>query len=395
MKKFRLAILTSHPIQYQAPLFRKLAQHPAIDLMVYFCSDQGVTEKVDREFMTSFKWDLPLLEGYRYKFLKNYSPWPSIFQPFRLINPGIWGELKRRPYDALLVHGYSTATVWLTFFAAWSKGGRLILRGESNLLYPRPWWVRAIKRLVLRTLFKRVQAFLTIGTLNAEFYLHYRVPAERLFLAPYSVDNEYFMRQAATICPQREATKGELGIPQGMPVILYCGKLVARKRPGDLLKAFEQLSREAALLLVGDGPERPKLEQYARQRGLKNVHFLGFQNQGDLPRFYGIADIFVLPSERDPWGLVLNEAMCYGLPVIATDLVGASRDLIRPGENGFIYPVGDIGALVSTLQNLLDDSEKRKAMGRSSLKLISDWNYETCVETIIDALKYLTEHSRN
>ncbi|MBZ9572242.1 glycosyltransferase family 4 protein [Patescibacteria group bacterium] len=390
--KYKLAILTSHPIPYQTPLFQKLAEHPKIDLMVYFCSDFGVNKKLDPKFGIPVKWDKPLLEGYFYKFLKNHSPNPST-EFWGLINPGIIKELWRERYNAILVHGYTLFTSWLAFFGAWITRTPIIFRGETLLLSHQPEWRRIIKNVVLRPLFRRIKAFLPIGTRSSEFYSYYGVSKHKLFLGPYSVDNDYFFEQRRKWQPKKEKIKKELNIPFKLPIILYVGKIYKIKAPFDLLKAFEKIQEKAALIFVGEGEDRERLESYKKERNIKNVYFLGFKNQSELGKYYVVADIFVLPSIREKWGLVINEAMCFSLPIITTDGVTAAVDLVRREENGFIYLKGNIEMLIKYLKELISDLEKCKKMGEKSLKIISDWNYDVCEKAILKALEFISTPS--
>jgi glycosyltransferase involved in cell wall biosynthesis len=383
-----LLALSSHPVQYQAPLFRKLAGHPEVDLMVYYCSDFGVTENVDSGFGVSIKWDRPLLEGYAYRFLKNYAPSSSPSRFWGLINPGINRALLKERYDAIFIHGYALATNWLAFIGALISKTPVLFRGETLLRPEQAGFKKIIKDTVLKASFRKMKAFLPIGTRSKEFYLSYGISESRMFLTPYSVDNDFFVDRGMPLLARKSEVRRELAIPQEMPVILYAGKLMERKRPMDLVRAFEGLGESAALVLVGDGELRSPMQDYVRRKNIANVFFAGFRNQSELPEYYAIADMFVLPSAYEPWGLVINEAMSYGLPVITTDGVAASADLIRAGENGFVYAAGDVDALQTLLKDLVSDPGKREKMGQQSRQIISTWNYDACVNGIVDALKY-------
>jgi glycosyltransferase involved in cell wall biosynthesis len=394
--RYRLAILNSHPIQYFAPLYRMLATHSQVDLMVYYCSQQGLKPYVDPGFGTALKWDIPLLDGYRYKFLPNWSWKQEVGGFWSLINPAIIGELRRGNYDAIIIYGYVYFTYWLAFLGAWLTGTPILMRGEANLLNYRPGWKRAIKRLGLTALFHGCASCLPIGRANADYYLHYGVPESKLFLAPYSVDNEFFMTAAQGFAAESKCLKARLGIDEGLPAILYASKMTPRKRAMDLLQAFHRLVQEgvqAQLLFVGDGEEHRRLEMYAEQHQLSNVRFLGFRNQSEMPQFYAIADIFVLPSAVEPWGLVINEAMCAGVPIVATDQVAAATDLIEHERNGYVYPVGNIGMLTQYLHKLLANPIQRVTMGRYSLEIISHWSYKECIDGILNALAFIHQRS--
>ncbi len=396
-KKYRLAALTSHPIQYQTPLFKRITSHPNIDLIVYFCSDIGVKEGyVDSSgFGVNIKWDIPLLEGYKYKFMPNvFSQQISGF--WGRVNSSIIKEIRSNHYDAIWIHGYSSLTDWLAFFGSWVSETPVMLRGESHLLNYRPGWKKVFKRIVLQTLFRRIGCFLSIGALNTEYYKYYGVPEKKIFLTPYCVDNEFFSGKYKELYGGRNNLKKRLGLPSELPVILYASKMMPRKRPMDLMKAYEKIQDKinVALVFVGDGMERQALEKYAKNNNLRNVYFEGFKNQTELPEYFSIADVFVLPSTDEPWGLIINEAMNFGLPIITTDQVGAALDLVKDGENGFIYPVGDIGKLAECSLKLLRDAELREKMRRKSLEMIEKWSYQEDISGILSALEYVKTASR-
>ncbi len=389
LRKYKLAILTSHPVQYQTPFFKKLAQHSQIDLMVYFCSRHGVEKKVDSGFGVAFKWDIPLLEGYQYKFLKNYFPFITGNRLWLSVNPAIIKELRKGKYDAILIHGYVAISNWLAFIGARLSRTPIIFRGETVLWHSQHKLGRAIKGLFLKFLFRRIDAFLPIGRRSREFYLTYGVSENRMFLTPYSVDNEYFIEQRKKWQGRRGEIKKELNISENIPLILYASKITQRKRPMDILKAFEKLEQKAVLVFVGDGELRPILERYVKKNNIKNVFFIGFKNQTELPKYYSIADIFVLPSSYEPWGLAINEAMCYALPIITTDAVAAAIDLVHHKENGYIYPVGDIDKLTDCLSKLLKEFGLGKKMGKRSLEMIAKWSYKEDVKGVLAVLEYV------
>ena len=369
----RVAFLTSHPIQYQAPMFRALARRPEVDLTVFFCSDRGARPYDDPGFRTRVAWDVPLLDGYR-----------SVLLPRRAgANPSIVSALRRGGFDALIVHGWAHATNWLAFLATTALGLPLLLRGESNGLRESGGWRRAAKRPALDWLFARTVAFLAIGTLNRRFYEARGVGPDRIFLAPYAVDNDFFRRAAAAL-PDRRTLRAELGLPREATVFLFCGKLTDVKRPLDALEAFGALDgrERAALVYVGDGPLRSAIE--ARAAGLASVTVTGFRNQTELPRWYAAADVLVLPSAFEPWGLVVNEALNFNLAVIASDQVGAAADLVRAEEGGQIVPVGDVAALARAMGRALAEPGRRAAAGAK--RVIDEWTIEHAVDGIVDAL---------
>lgn len=391
-KRWRLAYLVSHPIQYQAPLLRLIAQQPQIDLTVFFCSDFTTRAYRDKEFGQSIAWDVPLTEGYRHEFLPSVGARDGA----SFLRPLVYGLARRlteQKFDALWVHGWGYWSHIHAVFKAHSMGIRVLLRGEAGSHLPLGLPFKQVtKRVLLRHLFSRVNAFLAIGTRNREFYSAYGVDAQRLFSVPYAVDNEFFQGMARDAAKDREALRASLGLEPGRPIILYASKLTERKRPHDILEAYVRLSADGRseprpyLLFVGDGEMRQAIEDRARALGWRSIFFLGFKNQTELPRFYDLCDVFVLPSMNEPWGLVINEVMNAARPVIVSDQVGCVPDLVREGENGCIYRAGDIGALHDALHFVLGDEPRRVAMGKRSLEIVSQWDFAADVDGLLQAL---------
>ncbi len=392
MRKYKIAFLVSHPIQYFSPLFEKMNDNEKMDLTVYYCSDETLKTFKDRGFNREIKWDIPLLSGYKYKFLKNYSPKPSIYNGFLgLMNWGIVKELKNKKYDALIIHGWNYFTHTLSIITAKLSRIKLFIRGDNplNQELKKSYYKIFLKRIILQNfLFKLIDVFLYVGQENKRFYKFYGVPEKKLFFMPYAVENERFIKNFKELKNQRDEIKEEIGISSQKIVILFCGKLIDKKRPFDLLKGYERIeNKNKALLFVGDGYLKKELENYVKEKNLKNVFFLGFKNQTELPKYYTIADIFVLSSSSETWGLVVNEAMCFGLPVIVSDMVGCGKDLVRYGENGFIYPVGNIEKLSFYISKLLEDKKLRESMGKKSLEIIKKWSYEKNIKGILSAIQ--------
>ncbi|MBI5401681.1 glycosyltransferase family 4 protein [Candidatus Wolfebacteria bacterium] len=393
MKKYKLAILTSHPIQYQTPLFKKISENSEIDLLVYFNWDFGIGKNsYDAEFGQKIKWDIPLLNGYKYKFLKNFSLMSSSGF-WGQINFGIINELRKNKYDAVLIFGWNSFTNWLAFLTAFIFKIPVMLRGENPLnqeLLKSKWKIK-IKRIILGSLFKHISYFLYIGEENKKFYKYYGVPEKKLIFVPYAIDNERFMKAGKSLGTQRELLRNKIGIGDNDIIILFVGKLIGKKCPMDLLKAYHKLTTynlqlTTHLIFVGDGALRPELEKYCKENNLESVHFTGFKNQTELPEYYAMSDIFVLPSgEGETWGLVVNEAMCFGLPVIVSDRVGCGPDLVKQEENGYIFPIGNIEELAKKLE-VVFDKIKMKKFGEKSLNIINNYNYEDDIKSILDVL---------
>ncbi len=389
---YRVACLVSHPIQYQAPLFRYLAAHPGIDLTVFFLSDLSIYAYHDSGFGVDVKWDVPLLDGYRHDFLPRIGSGSglSFWRPWTF---GLRTRLRRGRFDAVWVHGYAHRGCLAGIAAAKSLGMQVMLRGESNLPSETDDALKlGVKRVAMPALLRTIDGVLAIGRLNREYYLHYGVEAGRIFPMPYAVDNEFFRCAAERARPQREELRAELGLKPGRAVILFASKMQPHKRAADLLEAYARLSPNGVaepapyLVFAGDGEERVNLERRARELKWDSVRFIGFRNQSELPALYDLCDVFVLPSEHEPWGLVVNEAMNAGKPLVVSDRVGAGPDLIEDGVSGFIYPVRDIASLADRLRRLIDSPEHRIAMGQRSLEKVARLDFAADRQGLLSAL---------
>src|ERR1039458_4402148 len=379
-RRVRLAYLVSHPIQYQAPLLRRIAQEPDIDLTVFFGSDFSVRGYRDEGFGVGVKWDVPLLDGYKHEFLPRLRDGQDV-GVMTPLNRGIVSRLRGRggdlPFDALWVHGYASANSMHGMIAAKALGIPDLLRAESWLRdRGRSGVMLTLKNLFFAGLKLMVDGVLPIGTLNAEYWRHYFGDDVPQFLMPYAVDNGYFAQRAREAQAGRKSLRAELGIDPARPVILFASKLQARKHCDHLIEAYPRLSPapgtepEPHLVIVGDGEERAALERQAGATGFSSIRFCGFRNQSELPRFFDLATVLVLPSRHEPWGLIVNEGMNAARPAIVSDDVGSGPDLIENGVNGCIYPVGDVDALANALRRVLDVPGAAAAMGQRAFEQI-------------------------
>ncbi len=379
--KPRLVCLTSHPIQYQAPLFREIAASPDLELVVLFCSDVSVRPYFDREFNRQIAWDVPLLTGYDYRFLPTWGRRDRI-SFFRPLNYGLASTLDELKPDALWITAYARWTYWVAVALAKARGIRVFISGDvSPISAQRGLVKRVLKRLFFLSARHLCDAFLSIGTLNREYYRSQGVPSNRLVRFPFAVDNHFFQSRSAQAAISRNMLRDELRIPQQHPVIVYAAKFIPKKRPQDLLHAFIGLSRNgvtppsATLLLIGDGELRQELEKQADRLNWSNIKFLGFKNQTELPAYFDLCDLFVLPSEVEPWGLVVNEAMNARCAILVSDKVGCAPDLVHPGKNGAVFRARDVEDLRRTLERLLEDRNKLQEMGEESLRIINSWSF--------------------
>ncbi len=376
----RLAIVGSHPVQYYAPWFQRIAAEPGIDLRVFYLWDFGVTEKFDEGFGRAIRWDLPLLDGYASEFVPNTARDPGTHHFGGLKNPTLLSRLREFDPRALMVFGYNyfahQRLIW-----RWDQSrAPLLFRGDSHRLVPGRGWKELVRRMWISRVFSRFSAFLYVGQANRAYFHAHGVPDERLFFAPHAVDNDRFGGARAEAQAQATAWRAELGIAPGQRVVLFAGKLQLKKRPGDLLEAFLALHEpEATLLFVGDG----ELENALRARAGEHprVVFVPFQNQSQMPRTYAAADVFVLPSHArdETWGLAVNEAMCLARPIIVSSHVGCGPDLVRSGQNGLVFPAGDVAALTAALHEALSDTVRLQRWGEESSRIVAAYNYRNAL----------------
>jgi glycosyltransferase involved in cell wall biosynthesis len=370
-----LAILTSHPIQYQAPLWRALHAAGIAPIKVWFLSDHGTRESRDVEFGRAFTWDLDLLSGYPHEFLPT-EPGADLrrFRGVRLREP-IESLLRGESVTDLWVEGWRLKPLWDAVKAARRLGVRVWMRGESNDLKRDSWWKGAVKRRVLGRHLAQVDQFLCIGAANRRLYEGYGVASEKLALAPYAVDNDRFRLQAAELRPQRAALRRAWNIPEDAYCILFCGKFIAKKRPQDLVAAVKRIAprtldgRQCHLLFVGSGElghalreaccsrfdaEMAQLGQASNSDG-PSASFVGFLNQMEIAKAYVGSDVLVLPSDcGETWGLVVNEAMACGCPAVVSDQCGSAEDLPARLDPALVFRCGDVADLARALMHAAD-----------------------------------------
>jgi glycosyltransferase involved in cell wall biosynthesis len=271
------------------------------------------------------------------------------------------------------------------FFFAPIFGHTLCLRGDSPFIQEpaKPTFRKSLRNFLLKNvLFKLAARFLYIGVQNRLFYKHFEVADEKLIFTPFCVDNERFQAEAEKLLPEKKKLRAELGLPTDSFIVLFSGKYIAVKRPLDLLRALADLSHlNGAVVFVGEGHLRGEMENFIRANNLGERAILtGFVNQSIISQYYASADAFVLCSDKETWGLSTNEAMNFSLPIILSDQVGSSYDLVEEGKNGFTFPCGDVSALTEKIEFLANLSEPaRKEMGAVSLKKISEYSFSAIV----------------
>lgn len=378
-KKLKLGVLVSHPIQYFVPVYRELAKDEGVDLMVLYRTRVGLDEYYDEGFGQTVKWDIQLVDGYPHYFLSNKNKIAGV--EWNVIR-----ELFCHRFDVLMVHGYSSVTNLLAIFVARMLGTKVLMRGDTRAQAHHD--KANLRVLFKRTLFKLCNGFVTIGELNRAYYQQHGVSSGCIYFAPFCVQNEHFsvLRELGAQC--RKNVRFELGLEAESLIILFASKLIRRKRADDLIRAFALLTEvfpAVCLVIAGSGEEEQSLRQLAVDTGVKQIRFLGFQNQKQLPLLYAASDIFVLPADSEPWGLVVNEVMAAGLPVIVSHEVGAAPDLVEGKGTGIVYPCGNVLALFEALRLLITHPELREQMAGKAVDLISRWDVKACATGILQA----------
>jgi len=393
--KRKLAVITTHPIQYQTPIWRLLAQCPEIDIRVYFGSDFSVRGCWDNEFGANFAWDTPLTEGYSHTFLstdlRTNSPWNLKLNI---------AEFKRQLYefqaDYALLNGYTPFLFYLkALIIIRLLRIPVIMRAEAtDEAIERSAAKAAVRYGLLRVAYSQIEKFLAVGYNSRRHYLSKGVPENKIFFSPYNIDSDLFKRQAQEWLPRRTDIRQELGFGPEQFIFLYSGKLIAKKDPLTMVEGFRRLAEisngTVGLIVMGEGHLRQQFETEMRSiPGVRTV-FIGFQNQSKVGRFYSAADCLILSSLwGETWGLVVNEALQFGIPAIVSSRVGCRHDLIVEGETGFIFPVGDGKALAEKMAKAMEMMKFGRTHVRDAcLRKASEYSLQKAVSGIREAVNH-------
>lgn len=390
----------THPIQYQSPLIRAV-RDAGVDVHVIYgpmAADWGAS---DPELKRAEPWDIPLLEGYPHEFIES----PFMFGPagFLCLRPRIMRLLQRLRPEAVWIHGWGDVYSVAAWNAAWQLRIPVLLRGESHLKCLKGGIIRRwLHRQILIRCFGTVSRFLAIGSANRAFYLSYGVAKEKIVEVPYAVDNARFSRTDAAMPREVQEWRERLGIGATDMSMGFFGKLKQEKRPDLAIRAVAEVAAELPahqrpwLLLVGDGPLRIRMEKLARKLYPERTRFLGFQNQSHLPALYRLTDLLLLPSDFEPWGLVVNEGMCAGRAAVVSDRVGAAPDLVQGfPRSGAVFPSGSVSALAAALKALLQDQAGLTEAGKNAAERIQTWSFREDVKGLQEALAALPAGERS
>lgn len=374
----RLAIITTHPIQYNAPWFRLLAKRGIIRIKVFYTWSQvEKDEKYDPGFGQNVKWDIPLLEGYEYEFVENVSVEPGS-KSFRGIdNPQLISSIEAWKPEAVLIFGwkFKSHLKAIRYFH-----GRLpvLFRGDSHLKGRMGGLKNLLRRGLLWSVFRRFDYALYVGVENKKYFEAAGLKKDQLVFIPHAVDNERFRRTNETLDLGRKYRE-KMNIPQQDLVFLFAGKFESVKNPMLLLHAVGRIQKEGVhFVFAGNG----HLENRMKTEKTENVHFMDFQNQQSMPALYQMCDVYVLPSISETWGLAINEAMATGKPVLVSDACGCVPDLVEDGITGYVFRSGDLTDLINKLQAAYENRSHLAIMGAEGSEKIKDWSFERIVESI-------------
>jgi glycosyltransferase involved in cell wall biosynthesis len=385
--KYRVLLVASQPIQISDNL-KLLAENPQIEMLMAYCSLPDAKLWDSLEYLNKHVFDTPVLEGYPWVYVPNYSPVPSLSKALGLINLGIMKLVPQ--FDCCIVYGHAFVSFWLAIAIAKITGKPLLLSTDATYIDPLAGgkWKIALKQKLLPFLYNRVSdGVLVPSTASKRFLQSLGVSEDRIFVTPYVVDNQAI----ATTARQTDIKqmRAEWQIPEDGLVVVFCAKFISRKRPQDLVQAFAVANvPNSYLVLVGDGPLRETLENQVDQLGIADrVKFLGFVNYSRLPAVYVSSNLLVHPAEWEPYGLPVNEAMVCGIPVVVSDRVGAGYDLVNQGTTGFTYPCGNVDTLASILKTTLGDRQLLGRMGQAATERMQTWSFRENAQVHVEAIE--------
>jgi glycosyltransferase involved in cell wall biosynthesis len=379
----KLAVITTHPIQYYAPVFKLLNQRKKIDIKVFYTLGEGAVKKLDHGFNKIVEWDIPLLEGYEFEWMKNTAVAPGSHYFKGIVNSDGIERIKKYQPDAILIFGWAY-NAHLKIIRYFSGKVPIYFRGDSTLLNELGGLKKALRYVFLKWVYKHINYAFYVGKNNRNYYKAYGLKESQLSFAPHAIDSNRFETDRSK---EASELRSSFGMGNNDILILYAGKFEPVKNIELLLSAFITLNRaNVHLLLAGNGPNENDLKEQADKSGAANVHFTGFKNQTYMPVLYQAADLFCLPSNSETWGLSINEAMACGKAVLVSDKVGCAADLIEDERNGAVFISDNIGSLVERLQQLTKDKAQLAKLGEQSKQIIKNWSFLHIAEAIENKL---------
>ena len=371
----RLVIVTEIIAPYRISVFNALAKHEGIDLKVIFLSETDPTLRQWRVYKDEIRFSYGVLPSWRFRAGGSHF----------LLNARLPASLNKFSPEAIICGGYNYVASWQAQMWALRRRVRFVLWSESNAQDARRL-SKAVEFLKARFL-KRCDGFVAPGKSAFAYLRLLGAPAERIFTAPNAVDNAFFAAQAGEAKRQAVAFQEKLGLPRRF--ILFVGRLVPEKGVFELLEAYAKLESalriEVGLVFAGDGVSREELTQLAKRVEPGAVCFPGFAQREDLAGLYAFAECLVLPTHSDPWGLVVNEAMSCGLPIIVSSVAGCSADLVADGWNGYVVPPRDSEKLSAAISCVVQRPDLRQSMSAHSLERIRNFSPEACADGLATA----------
>ncbi|RLA07953.1 MAG: hypothetical protein DRQ51_04250 [Gammaproteobacteria bacterium] len=395
-KKIKFYYFAPHPVQYHYGIYKELSKLGNLDFNVIYEDDIGLKPTYVEEFKKEIKWDIDLLDGYPYEFMKNYSSKPH-GGFFARVNFGIFKKILIEKPDVILFKTYTNITDFFIMFLAKLTRTKIIFRGEATLrgTENNPTFKQKLKYIFLKNWLKMCDVVMYSCSGNKDYWKFYGVEESKMLPIPCAVDNIFFRNKRKQYISKEDNIKKELGIDKDDFVIIYVSRMNSNKNLETLVESINNIEhKNINLLFVGDGPEKEKIESLCEEYSIKST-FVGFKNISEISKFYSISDLFLLLSkdfENSP--KVLNEAMNFELPVIITNLAGTVKDLVEEDKNGYSVNPLDINEISKKIDYLNKNRNIAKQMGQKSLDIVNEWTFEKDAYFINEAIKKIYEEKQ-
>ena len=380
MKK-KLAIISSHPIQYNAPMFALLSKSDIIEPKIFYTWSQSKESLFDVDFGKTIEWDIPLLDGYEYEFVENTATDPGPHHGKGIDCPSLPAVIENWGADAILIFGwnYTAHNAAMKYF----KGKiPIYFRGDSTLIDETGGIKQLLRRLYLKWIYRNTDYAFYVGKNNKKYFLAHGVPEDKLFFAPHAIDNNRFNDSTGEYQKEAAIIRKELNISEDEVVILFVGKFESKKNPLILIEAAKKIDDSSLhFVFVGNGDWEDEMKKQSAE--MSNIHYLAFQNQSRMPVIYYMSDILALPSQGpgETWGLVVNEAMACGRAILVSTKAGCFSNLVKNGKNGYIFESGNVNECVESIKKM-NNKKTCEEMGKQSQKMIQTWSFAEIVKSL-------------
>jgi len=376
MRSARATIVTNIISPYRVPLFNRLSKEDDLDLKVIALAEK----EANREWQIAkeqIEFDYHVLRGF-HKFI-----WSKEI-PIHL-NWGLWKALQRYKPDVLITSGYDAPAYWEAFLYCKLFKKKFILWNGTTLLSTEKTsgLIGCMKRVIIR----KADRYIAYGTKAAEYLVHMGAPEERIHVGVNTVDMDWYRKKVNEVRREKTFKKERLKYPEFL--MLYVGQLIERKGVKQLLKALcEREDPDIGLLIVGSGPQEKELKHFCQDQNLHNIHFEGFHQREDLPGYYALADVLVLPSFKEVWGLVVNEALASGLYVLCSNQAGAAYDLVKENWNGRTFDPHDVDQLAELIRETKEQIEEIRARREAiSAHACREFGIERSAKAFLDVIR--------